>query len=77
MKKLSNLTIDDLRNVLTLLGLEYKRTKGGHELWAKPGMKRPVVFQTHLKPIPEFVVIKLIKTLGIDRNEFVKILETL
>ncbi len=75
MKKLSNLTIDDLRRVLRKLGLEYQRTKGGHELWSKPGMKRPVVFQNHLKPVPEFVVLKLMKTLGIDRNGFVEMLD--
>ena len=75
MKKLSNLTIEDLRRILRYLGLEFQRTKGGHELWAKPGMKRPVVFQTHLKPIPEFVILKLMKTLGIDRENFIKLLE--
>lgn len=75
MKKLSNLTINDLRLVLRYFGLEFLRTKGGHELWAKPGMKRPIVFQTHLKPIPEFVVLNLMKTLGIDKQELVSILE--
>ena len=75
MKKLSNLTINDLRLVLRYFGLEFLRTKGGHELWAKPGMKRPIVFQTYLKPIPEFVVLNLMKTLGIDKQELVSILE--
>ena len=72
MKKLSNITVSDLRIALKALGLEKDRTKGGHEMWSKEGMMRPVVFQTHIEPIPEFIVKNIIRTLGITKDDFLK-----
>lgn len=77
MKKLSNITIAEFRQILAVLGLEKDRTKGGHEAWMKAGMTRPVVFQTHKEPVPEFVVKNAIRDLGITRQEFLDILESL
>ena len=46
MRNLSNITLAELRAILALRGLTVERTKGGHEMWSKEGMPRPVVFQT-------------------------------
>jgi len=75
MKKLSNVSISEFRSVLSELGLEMKRKKGGHEAWMKDGMTRPVVFQTHVDPIPEMVIKSNLRTLGISKDEFLKLLE--
>lgn len=75
MKKLSNITIAEFRQILVILGLEKVRTKGGHEAWMKAGMTRPVIFQTHVEPIPEFIVKNAIRNLGVTRQEFMDILE--
>lgn len=77
MRNLSNITIAELRQVLSALGLEKQRTKGGHEAWRKEGMTRLVVFQTHIEPIPEFIVKNAIRNLGVTRQEFLEILEKL
>ena len=77
MRNLSIVTLTELRAILTKLGLRVERTKGGHEMWSKEGMPRPVVFQTHKQPIPEFVVQNAIKTLGLTKKEFIALLETL
>ena len=60
-----------------MLGLEKVRTKGGHEAWKKSGMTRPVIFQTHKEPIPEFIVKNAIRNLGMARQDLLDILEKL
>jgi len=75
MKTLSNISIIEFRNVLKELGLQQVRVKGGHEAWSKPGMSRPVIFQTHINPLPEFIVKNNLRTLEITKQEFLSILE--
>lgn len=52
MGTLSNIDISVFRNFLKAQGLNYIDTKGGHEKWNKDGLLRPVIFQTHITPIP-------------------------
>ena len=77
MKKLSNISLKEFRAVLIALGLHKMRTKGGHEAWVREGLKRPVVVQTHVDPVSELVVRKTINDLGITREEFIELLESL
>ena len=77
MKRLSNLTVAEFRHTLMVLGLHPQRTKGGHEAWTKKGMTRPVIFQTHIEPVPEFIVKNAIRDIGITRQEFMDILDKL
>ncbi len=75
MGKYSNISIARFRKILKALGLELVRTKGGHEMWFKEGMLRNVVFQTHEEPIPEDIIKNNIRTIGISKEEFDKVLE--
>ena len=77
MKKLSNITLKEFRAVLTALGLHKMRTKGGHEAWVREGLKRTVIIQTHVNPVSELVVRKTTNDLGLTREEFIALLETL
>lgn len=77
MKKLSNITVKEFRDLLLHLGLQPLRTAGGHEIWTKQGLRRTIVFQTHVEPIPEFIVRNTIRDLGMTRQEFLEILESL
>ncbi len=77
MRNLSNISINELRAILTMFGLKKVTVRGGHEKWGKPGMKRPITIQTHIEPIPEFVVKNAIRNLGITRQEFLAVLERL
>ena len=77
MKKLSNITIKEFRAALEKLGLTQMRVSGGHEIWTKSGLKRTIVFQTHVEPLPEFVVKNALRDMGISRQEFIDILESL
>ena len=77
MKKLSNITVKEFRDLLLRLGLQPLRTAGGHEIWTKTGLRRTIVFQTHVEPIPEFVVRNAIRDLGMTRPEFMDVLESM
>ena len=76
MGALSNVSIAQFRAVLTMLGLRCVRTKGGHEAWQEEGMFRPVIFQTHVDPVPEFIIRSNIRTLGNTREEFIRLLNS-
>ncbi len=41
-------------------------------MWCKEGMLRNVVFQNHVEPIPEDIVLNNIRSLGITKEEFDK-----
>lgn len=75
MKKLSNISLRELRLVLTQLGLSKERTNGGHEIWSKEGLFRPVTFQTHKDPVPELVIKNIIRDMNVTREQFLAILE--
>ncbi len=75
MKSLRNISISDFRKILELLGCSYSRSKGGHEAWSRSGLKRPIIFQTHVDPVPEMVVKNAIRDMGISREEFISAYE--
>lgn len=77
MKNLRNITVSDLRRILRIYGCEFARTKGGHEAWKSDKVARPIIFQTHVTPVPEMVVRNLIRDLGTTKEEFLKIYETI
>lgn len=77
MKKLSNITLIQLRKVFIALGLSKVRVKGGHEIWAKERMIHPIIIQTHITPVPERIVKNCIDNLNITKSEFLSILDNL
>ena len=74
MRKLSNIPIRDFREFLSKVGCTCQGIESGHEKWTKPGLSRPVVFQTHKDPIPEFIIRANLRTLNISRQDFFNIL---
>lgn len=77
MRTLTNITVAEFRIVLERLGLSKIRTKGGHEAWMRAEMTRPVIIQTHINPIPEFIVRNNLRNIGISKQEFLELLEML
>ena len=77
MRNLSNVSISEFRAIMLLLDLSKVRTKGGHEAWMKAGMTRPAIVQTHVDPVPEYVLRNNLRIIGISREEFLTLLEKL
>jgi hypothetical protein len=68
--KLSNISLDNFREFLTKAGCKCTRTKGGHEHWTRANLNRPITLQTHVDPVPEFIIKNALRTLGINKKEF-------
>ena len=77
MKNLRNITISDLRKILKSFGCSHIRFKGGHEIWKKEGLTRPIIFQTHVDPVPEMVIKNIIRDLNITRDQFLSALDNI
>jgi hypothetical protein len=70
-KKLKNIPLKLFREYLTSKGLKIIRTKGGHEIWGGKPLKRPIVLQSHVDPVPEFIIRNSLRTLNVDANDFI------
>lgn len=70
MKTLKNIALADFKRYLISVGCELTRTNGGHEIWTRKGLTRPIVLQSHIDPVPEFIIKKLLGTLGVSKKGF-------
>ena len=68
--KLSNISVNDFRDFLAFVGCNKVKTEGGHERWVKPGLTRPIILQTHISPVPEFIVKNTLRNLGMTKTQF-------
>ena len=73
---LKNIPIKTFREFLRWEGLDYVRTNGGHEIWNKKRLFRPVVFQTHIDPVPEKVVRQILKAIGSSAESYIEFLQS-
>ena len=69
-RKLSNVSITDFKEFLTKVGCKHQGTERGHEKWSKKELLRPVIFQTHIDPIPEFIIKNALRTLNMSKQDF-------
>ncbi len=79
-RRLSNIPLKDFRRFLRSQGLNIIKSskgRGGHEKWSKLEMERPVTLQTHIDPVPEFIVKQVLRHMKIDRKKFFKEFEKL
>ena len=59
---------------LFAIGCEFKRQRGDHRIYWKPGLKRPIVIPRDSR-LPPFAIHNNLRILGISRDEFLRILE--
>ena len=68
--------LKDFRKFLEFKGLKLIGTTGGHEVWSGKDLLRPVILQTHIDPVPEFIIRNNLRTLGSDKNELLGFLNS-
>jgi len=73
---LKNISLKNFRKFLEYKGLRIIRTTGGHEVWSGKDLLRPVILQTHIDPVPEFIIRNNLRTIGADKNELLRFLKT-
>lgn len=74
MPKLGPIHYKKLAKVFEKKGFVYDRTKGDHLIYIKVGVIRPIVIPKY-KDIPEFIILRNLKTAGIARQEYLQLLE--
>jgi predicted RNA binding protein YcfA (HicA-like mRNA interferase family) len=75
MGKLKNITLKTFRLYLLHCGLKQIRIKGGHEIWSAANLTRPVVLQTHIDPVPEFIIKNNLRTIGKNEDHLLNFLK--
>ena len=71
MGRLSNISLRRFQGFLEYKGLKYIKTVGGHEKWVRSDLRRPVMLQTHIDPVPEFIIRNNLKTIGAPIKELI------
>ena len=67
---LKNISLRLFREYLYFKGLKPIREKGGHEVWSRKDLFRPIIIQSHIDPIPEFIIRSNLRTLGATTDDF-------
>lgn len=71
--KLSNIPLNEFRDFLLKVKCKKISTEGGHEKWSRRDLTRPIILQTHIDPIPEFIVKNALRNLGLTKKDFFEI----
>lgn len=57
------------------MGAKLKRNRGGHEIYFHKNLPRSIPIQSHIDPVPEFIVINVLKQFNITINEMWEIIK--
>lgn len=74
-RHLRNVSISQYESFLELAGCKFIKVESGHVKYFRSDLNRPIIFQSHIDPVPEFIIQNALRTLGISKNEFWLILE--
>ena len=74
-KKLNNISISQFQSFLELALCKQVGINGGHEKWTRADLRRPIIFQTHINPIPEFIIKNNLRVLNCSKTDFFEILD--
>lgn len=62
---IKNVPLQKFRDFLIYRGLKHIRTEGGHEVWSGKNLTRPIIIQTHIDPIPLFIIKSNLRSMGL------------
>ena len=68
--KASNIPYKTMIWFLEHNGLKHITTVGGHAKYTRSNLLRPVILQTHYCPVPEHIVLQILKALGYNKKSF-------
>jgi predicted RNA binding protein YcfA (HicA-like mRNA interferase family) len=68
--KASNIPLKTILWFLEHNGLKHISTDGGHAKYTRKDLLRPIIIQTHICPVPEFIVLQIFKHLGYNKKSF-------
>jgi len=74
MPRLTPLPFKQFEKFLLYIGCTYERQKGGHRIYSKPGLSRPIVVPTY-KRLPVMIIKNNLRTLGLSQKQYWEILK--
>jgi predicted RNA binding protein YcfA (HicA-like mRNA interferase family) len=75
MPRITPVSWKKLEAIFLRAGFKFKHQSGSHRTYIKPGIPRPVVLPMHNKPVATFIIQNNLKTAGISRDEYFKLLK--
>ena len=63
-----------LEKVFLAAGYQFTRQEGSHRSYVKPGISRPIVIPTYAE-VPVAIIRNNLRTAGISRDEYFRLLE--
>ena len=76
-KSLKNIALKDYCKFLEHVGCKLLRTKGGHYQYSRADLGRPLTLQTHISPVPEFIIKNHLRGLNLDKKKFFEIFNSI
>lgn len=74
MPKFAPVDWKTLERIFVAAGFQFARQEGSHRSYLKSGVARPVVIPAY-REIPVFIIRNNLKTAGISRDEYFRLLE--
>lgn len=74
MSKIASIHWKKFEKFLLAIGCRFTRQESSHRIYWKEGLSRPVVITCH-GSLPVFIIRKNLKTLGIEPEDYVRLLK--
>lgn len=76
-RKLNNVSISQFESFLELCLCKFNKNEKGHVKYSRSDLFRPIIFQNHIQPIPEFIILNNLRVLCLTKKDFFDILDGL
>lgn len=71
---LRNVSVKEYITFLEKQGCKCNRSKGGHVHYTRQDIDRPITFQTHIEPVPEFIIRQHMRYLKLSKKEMLNLI---
>lgn len=77
IRHLRNISISQFESFLELVHCKFIKNEKGHCKYTRADLNRPIIFQNHIDPIPEFIIKNNLRLFPYSKDEFFDIMEGL
>jgi len=75
IRHLRNISISQFESFLELVHCKFIKSEKGHCKYTRADLNRPIIFQNHIDPIPEFIIKNNLRLFPYNKDDFFDILE--
>jgi predicted RNA binding protein YcfA (HicA-like mRNA interferase family) len=76
MSEIDQISWRKFEKFLLKIGCTFKRQKGDHRIYWKPGIPRPVVVPQE-RVLPVFIILNNLRVLGVSKEKFLDIIKNI